>query len=126
MTGGIAMRDFRITAVLLLALVLPIRSATAQEWVRADRLPVGFSVTAVSEDGRYLTMDDGRTWEVEISDRATTGSWAVGDFLALRRISAPRGDYEWLLLRRGELDQQAAVRLVGKRAGGSATTASTQ
>lgn len=120
------MRDFRIIAVLLLALVLPIRSATAQEWVRADRLPVGFSVTAVSEDGRYLTMDDGRTWEVEISDRATTGSWAVGDFLALRRISAPRGDYEWLLLRRGELDQQAAVRLIGRRAGGSTTTASTQ
>jgi hypothetical protein len=120
------MRDLRIIAVLSLALVLPIRPAAAQEWVRPDRLPVGFSVTAVSEDGRYLTMEDGRTWEVEISDRATTGSWAVGDFLALHRISAPRGDYEWLLLRRGELDQQAAVRLVGRQEHSTSSTASTQ
>ena len=83
-------------------------------------------MTTVSEDGRYLTMEDGRTWEVELSDRATTGSWVVGDFLALRRISAPRGDYEWLLLRRGELDQQAAVRLVGQEAHSTTSTASTQ
>jgi hypothetical protein len=120
------MRDLRIIAVLSLALALPARSAAAQDWTRADRMPVGFSVTAVSEDGRYLTVEDGRTWEVEISDRATTGSWAVGDFLALQRISAPRGDYEWLLLRRGELDQQAAVRLVGRRGGNTSSTASTQ
>jgi hypothetical protein len=120
------MRDLRIIAVLSLALVLPARSLAAQEVVRPDRQPVGFGVTAVSEDGRYLTLEDGRTWEVEISDRATTGSWAVGDFLALRRISAPRGDYEWLLLRRGDLDQQAAARLVGRQAHSGTTTASTE
>lgn len=120
------MRDLRIIAVLSLALVLPIRSVAAQDYTRADRMPVGFSVTAVSEDGRYLTVEDGRTWEVEISDRATTGSWAVGDFLALQRIAAPRGDYEWLLLRRGDLDQRAAVRLVGRRGGSTSSTASTE
>lgn len=116
------MRDLRIIAVLSLALVLPTRSLAAQEVVRPDRQPVGFTVTAVSEEGRYLTLEDGRTWEVEISDRATTGSWAVGDFLALRRISAPRGDYEWLLLRRGDLDQQAAARLVGRQSHSTGTT----
>jgi hypothetical protein len=120
------MRDLRIIALLALALVLPVRSLQGQEVLRTDRLPVGFSVTSVSQDGRYLTLDDGRTWEVEISDRATTGSWAAGDFLALRRISAPRGDYEWLLLRRGDLDQRAAVRLVGRRGGNTSSTASTQ
>jgi len=120
------MRDLRIIALLALALVLPVRSLQGQEVLRTDRLPVGFSVTSVSQDGRYLTLDDGRTWEVEISDRATTGSWAAGEFLALRRISAPRGDYEWLLLRRGDLDQRAAVRLVGRQAHGAATTASTE
>ena len=120
------MRDFRIIALLSLALVLPVGSLAGQEVLRTDRLPVGFAVTAIAQDGRYLTLEDGRTWEVEISDRATTGAWAVGDFLALRRISAPRGDYEWLLLRRGDLDQQAAVRLVGRQAHGGATTASTQ
>ena len=120
------MRDFRIIGLLSLALVLPVRTLAGQEVLRPDRLPVGYAVTAVAEDGRYLTLEDGRTWEVEISDRATTGSWAVGDFLALRRISAPRGDYGWLLLRRGELDQEAAVRLVGRQARGGSTTASTQ
>jgi hypothetical protein len=109
------MLDLRAVALLALTFILPLRSAVAQEVVRTDRLPVGFDVTAVDEGGRYLTTDDGRTWEVEISDRATTGAWTAGDFVAIRRISAPRGDYEWLLLRRGDLDQQAAVRLVGWR-----------
>ena len=109
------MQIARIVALLALAFLAPVRSLAAQEVLRTDRLPVGFGVTAVSDGGRYLTLEDGRTWEVEISDRATTGSWAAGDFLALRRISAPRGDYEWLLLRRGDLDQQAAVRLVGRQ-----------
>jgi hypothetical protein len=109
------MQPLRVLPLLALAFVAPIRSLTAQEVLRADRLPVGFDVTTVSDDGRYLTLDDGRTWEVDISDRATTGSWAAGDFVALRRISAPRGDYEWLLLKRGDLDQQAAARVVGRR-----------
>jgi hypothetical protein len=109
------MQDLRVVGLLALAFVLPLRTLAAQEVLRTDRLPVGFGVTAVADDGRYLTLEDGRTWEVEISDRATTGSWAAGDFVALRRISAPRADYEWLLVRRGDLDQQAAVRLVGRR-----------
>ena len=95
------MRALRAVPLLvLLALAAPLRTAAAQEVLRTDRLPVGFAITTVSDDGRYLTMEDGRTWEVEISDRATTGSWAVGDF-------------EWLLEKRGDLDQQAAVRIVG-------------
>ena len=110
------MQTLRAISLLLLVLALsvPIRSAAAQEVTTNDGLPVGFAVASASDDGRYLTMDDGRTWEVEISDRATTGAWVSGDFLAVRRISAPRGDFEWLLLRRGELDQQAAARLVGR------------
>jgi hypothetical protein len=116
------MQNARLVALLALAFLAPVRSLTAQEVLRTDRLPVGFGVTAVSDDGRYLTLEDGRTWEVDISDRATTGSWAAGDFLALRRISAPRGDYEWLLLRRGDLDQHAAVRLVGQRGRAGAST----
>lgn len=116
------MQRLRVVALLALAFLAPIRSLAAQEVLRTDRLPVGFGVSAVSDGGRYLTLEDGRTWEVEISDRATTGSWAAGDFLALRRISAPRGDYEWLLLRRGELDQQAAVRFVGRQTRPATTT----
>jgi hypothetical protein len=116
------MQNARIVALLALAFLAPVRSLAAQEVLRTDRLPVGFGLTAVADGGRYLTLEDGRTWEVEISDRATTGSWTAGDFLALRRISAPRGDYEWLLLRRGDLDQQAAVRLVGRQSQPATTT----
>lgn len=103
-------------ALLALAGAAPLRSAAAQEVLRTDRLPVGLDVVAVTDGGRYLTLQDGRVWEVEISDRATTGSWTAGDFVALRRISAPLGDYEWLFLKRGDLDQHAAARLVGRRA----------
>jgi hypothetical protein len=56
---------------------------------------------------------------VEISDRATTGSWAVDDFVNLSWISAPRGDYEYLLTRVGDLDQKAAARLAGRSPGPS-------
>jgi len=115
------MRNLRVVALLALAFAVVPRLAAAQEVVRVDRLPVGFGVTAVSDGGRYLTLEDGRVWEVEISDRATTGSWTAGDFVGLRRISAPRWDYEWLLLRRGDVDQQAAARLVGRRQAGPAT-----
>jgi hypothetical protein len=117
------MQALRVVALLALAFLAPLRSLAAQEeWLRTDRLPVGFGVTGVADGGRYLTLEDGRTWEVEISDRATTGSWASGDFVALRRISAPRGDYEWLFVRRGDLDQQAAVRFVGRQPRPTPTT----
>jgi len=37
--------------------------------------PVGLYVSDVQQDGRYLALEDGSLWEVEISDRATTASW---------------------------------------------------
>jgi hypothetical protein len=86
LVGGIPMQNrLRLAALLALALVFPLRALSAQEVLRTDRLPVGFAVTAVSDGGRYLTLQDGRVWEVEISDRATTGSWGAGDFVAVGR-----------------------------------------
>ena len=43
--------------------------------------PVGLYVRAVEEGGRYLALEDGSLWEVEISDRATTASWTPDDFV---------------------------------------------
>jgi hypothetical protein len=83
--------------------------------------PVGFYVSAVEEDGRYLVLEDGSRWEVEISDRATTGSWAPDDFVNLSWIAAPRGDYEYLLSRVGDLEQKAAARLAGRSPGPTGT-----
>jgi hypothetical protein len=82
--------------------------------------PVGLYVSGVEEDGRYLALEDGSLWEVEISDRALTAGWTHDDFVNLSWIAAPRGDYEYLLTRAGYRDQRAAVRLAGRRLGSGA------
>jgi hypothetical protein len=79
--------------------------------------PVGLYVRAYEEGGRYLALEDGSLWEVEISDRATTASWTPDDFVNLSWIAAPRGDFEYLLTRVGDLEQRAAARLAGRRPG---------
>lgn len=82
--------------------------------------PVGLYLSAVEEDGRYLALEDGSLWEVEISDRATTASWRPDDFVNLSWIAAPRADFEYLLTRVGDLEQKAAARLAGRRPGPAA------
>jgi hypothetical protein len=79
--------------------------------------PVGLYISGVEDDGRYLALEDGSLWEVEISDRATTASWTPDDFVNLSWIAAPRGDFEYLLTRVGDLEQKAAARLAGRRPG---------
>ena len=79
--------------------------------------PVGLYIRAVEEDGRYLALEDGSLWEVEISDRARTASWTPDDFVSLSWIAAPRGNYEYLLTRAGHLESRAAARLAGRRPG---------
>ncbi len=81
-----------------------------------NRAPLGLYVREVDAGGRWITLEDGSVWEVEISDRATTASWVPDDFVAIRHISAPRGDYEHLLTRVSDLEQRAAARLAGRRA----------
>jgi hypothetical protein len=79
--------------------------------------PVGLYIRAVEDDGRYLALEDGSLWEVEISDRATTASWQPDEFVNLSWIAAPRGDFEYLLSRVGDREQSAAARLAGRRPG---------
>jgi len=81
-----------------------------------DRVPrpVGQYVRGVELGGRYVTLEDGSIWEVEYSDRATVASWTADDFVRISFISAPRGDFEYLLTRAGDHDQQAAARLHGR------------
>ena len=79
-----------------------------------NRAPLGLYVQAVEAGGRYVALEDGSVWEVEISDRATTASWVAEDFVNLSWIAAPRGDFEYLLSRVGNMEQQAAARLAGR------------
>jgi hypothetical protein len=128
MQGEVAsMSMFRSLA--LPALLLPLSSAlTAQsapgqvavssclgDWSCGTvRPPLGFVIRGVEDGGRYLILEDGSRWEVEISDRATTDSWHPEDFVTVQKISAPREDFEWLLSKRENLAQFAAVRLIGR------------
>jgi hypothetical protein len=123
------MRTRSLTITVTLALALAVVPAAAQTTAPVALYgcayapncpfpqPVGLYISAVEEDGRYLALEDGSLWEVEISDRATSASWLADDFVNLSWIAAPRGDFEYLLTRVGDLEQQAAVRLAGRRPG---------
>lgn len=88
------------------------------DWSCTDvRAPLGLYVRAVDTGGRYITLEDGSFWEIEISDRATTASWQPDDFVGIRTIAAPRGDFDVLLSRAGQAEQRAAARLAGRRDG---------
>jgi hypothetical protein len=110
-----------VALVLALPLATPVVAqsavsvATCESDTRCGQVPrpIGLYVTGVEEDGRYLVLEDGSRWEVEISDRATTASVAE-DFVNLSWIAAPRGDFEYLLSRVGNVEQQAAARLAGR------------
>ncbi len=78
--------------------------------------PLGLYVSAVEGGGRYVTLEDGSHWEIEYSDRATTAAWQADDFIGIETIWAPRGDFNILLSRVGDVEQKAAGRLAGRRA----------
>jgi hypothetical protein len=79
------------------------------------RVPLGLYVSAVDAGGRYVTLEDGSLWEIEISDRATSAGWQPEDFVGIRTIWAPRGDFDIELARVGDAEQRAAARLAGRR-----------
>lgn len=115
------------TALLAVPLLLAAAPLSAQTYApeavpcvtACDRVPrpVGFYVRAVDGGGRYVTLENGSVWEVEYSDRATAASWTADDFVRLSWIAAPRGDFEYLLTKAGEVDQRAAARLSGRARG---------
>jgi hypothetical protein len=75
-------------------------------------LPLGFNVREVLDDGRYVTLEDGSTWEVRLTTRPVASSWQPGDFVQLKNISAPVDGYE-MLLSHGDNDKVEA-RLAGR------------
>jgi hypothetical protein len=117
-------RAVLVALPLVLAATAPLAAQAAEApapacAVSCDRVPrpVGYYIRAVDDGGRYITLEDGTVWEVEISDRATTGSWAADDFVRLHFIAAPRGDFEYLLSRQGDQEQHAAARLAARARG---------
>jgi hypothetical protein len=74
-------------------------------------LPLGLTVQRVIEDGRYVMLEDGSTWEVRLSQRPVASGWRAGDFVRLKTIWAPVDGYE-VLLAQGDNDK-AEARLAG-------------
>jgi hypothetical protein len=75
-------------------------------------LPLGLYVQQVIDEGRYVTLEDGSTWEIRLSHRPVASSWKPGDFVELQTIWAPVDRYE-ILLARGDNDR-AEARLAGR------------
>jgi hypothetical protein len=75
-------------------------------------LPLGLYVQQVIDEGRYVTLEDGSTWEIRLSQRPVASSWKPGDFVELQTIWAPVDRYE-ILLARGDNDR-AEARLAGR------------
>ena len=90
-------------------------SCLADWWCNRQRPPLGLYLQSVELGGRFVTLEDGSVWEIELNDRATAAAWVAEDFVGVRWIAAPRGDYEFLLTRTGDLEQRAAARLAGRR-----------
>jgi hypothetical protein len=94
---------------------VPAPSCNADWSCTPYRAPLGLYVRAVDDGGRYVTLEDGSLWEIELPDRATTASWQTDDFVGIRTIAAPRADFDILLTRVGDAEQKAAARLAGRR-----------
>ena len=75
-------------------------------------LPLGLYVQQVIDEGRYVMLEDGSTWEIRLSQRPVASSWRPGDFVEVKTIWAPVDRYE-VLLARGDNDR-AEARLAGR------------
>ena len=123
------MKTLRSTALLsvTLSLILAAQAAAqAQSAPRGDAngvpgcggycyrvaLPLGLYVREVFEDGRYVMLEDGSTWEIRLNQRPVASSWRPGDFVQLKTIWAPVDRYETLLAH-GDNDK-AEARLAGR------------
>jgi len=75
-------------------------------------LPYGLYVREVNNGGSYVTLEDGSVWEIRLPQRPVASSWQPGDFVQLKTIAAPVGEFETLLTH-GDSDK-AEARLAGR------------
>lgn len=122
------MSRLSLTAAVTLVLSLSFSPARAQDnaatvaapsclsdWAcGAVRPPLGFYIDSISEDGRYITLEDGTRWEVQAPDRAIVAGWVRDDFVTIREIAAPSEGFEWQLTKVDNTEWRAAVRLAGR------------
>jgi len=113
----------RLVPVLIAALVLlspRLAAAQAQSTaVGCDRhrsrvvLPLGLAIRQVTDDGGFVTLEDGSVWEIRLPQRPVASSWQPGDVVQLKTIWAPVDRFETLLAH-GDTDR-AEARLAGRK-----------
>jgi len=111
----------RLVPALVLGLALAAGSAAAQsatangcEWQCSRvNLPLGFSIAEITDDGSFVTLEDGSIWEIRLPQRPVASSWQPGDFVEVRNVHAPVDGFE-ILLARGDNDR-AEARLAGRK-----------
>lgn len=74
-------------------------------------LPYGLYVREVTDGGSFVTLEDGSIWEIRLPQRPVASAWRPGDFVRLKTIAAPVGQFE-ILLSHGDYDK-AEARLAG-------------
>ena len=76
-------------------------------------LPLGLAIRQVTDDGSFVTLEDGSVWEIRLAQRPVASSWQPGDFVQLKTIWAPVDRFETLLAH-GDTDR-AEARLAGRK-----------
>jgi hypothetical protein len=110
--------------------VVPMRAARAQADSTERQLPergavmgavesAGPSVVNalriidVADDGTYITLQDGTTWEVYLPDRTSTAGWRKGDAVVVSFRPIVVGQNYGYELTNGRVDSGAAVKFRG-------------
>ena len=115
------MKMLRLVPALVLGLALTAGSAVAQSATANDcawqcsrvNLPLGFSIAEITDDGSFVTLEDGSVWEIRLPQRPVASSWQPGDLVEVRNVHAPVDRFE-ILLARGDNDR-AEARLAGRK-----------
>ncbi len=76
-------------------------------------LPLGMTITEVTDGGSFVTLEDGSIWEIRMPQRPVAASWRPGDFVEVRNVHAPVDRFE-ILLAMGDSDR-AEARLAGRK-----------
>ena len=98
-------------AALAVAALTPERAAaqadTSVVVVTPPLTPPSLAVVEVRDDG-HVTLADESFWEPDLEDRPSTVTWRPNDRVVVRRIPAPRGDYDFWLINATRADTAAA------------------
>ena len=117
-------RGRAVRAVIVLCAVLGLGACRASAHLRVpdaspalsptyDALGSGHRLRAVSQDGRYVTLEDGSRWEIHPRDRFRTIDWEPDVSISVRTTRAEDG-YAYEVVNTND-DDGAMARLIAVR-----------